>query len=83
MLPPRNIRTEARCSKRGSAQERIRERIADVPLMLDDGKSVRTSVSIGVAGSREPREGLESLLKRADDAMYAAKREGRNRVVVG
>lgn len=63
--------------------ERIRERIADSPVMLDDGVTVRTSVSIGIAGILEPREGLESLLKRADDAMYAAKREGRNRVLIG
>ncbi len=63
--------------------ERIRERIADAPLTLDDGRQVSTSVSIGLAGLNEAGEGLESLLKRADDAMYGAKRDGRNRVGMG
>ncbi len=63
--------------------ERIRDRIANSPVMLDDGQVVHTTVSIGIAGIREATEGLESLLKRADDAMYAAKHKGRNRVEIG
>lgn len=39
------------------------------------------SISIGVA-HRQPAETLESLVRRADAAMYAAKRAGRNRVEV-
>jgi diguanylate cyclase (GGDEF)-like protein len=39
------------------------------------------SLSIGVARLR-PGESLESLVRRADGAMYAAKRAGRNRVEV-
>ncbi len=63
--------------------ERVRERIASEPLTLDDGRKVATTVSIGIAGLLEPSEGLESLLKRADEALYKAKRNGRNRIEMG
>jgi diguanylate cyclase (GGDEF)-like protein len=63
--------------------ERLRERVAETPMMLDDGTHVRVTVSIGIAGTTEPVDGVEPLLKRADDALYAAKRNGRNRVEMG
>ncbi|MET0344156.1 MAG: diguanylate cyclase [Polyangiales bacterium] len=63
--------------------ERLRERIAGTPLQLGDGKSVSITVSVGLAGLSDYEEGFEELLKRADDALYVAKRGGRNRVQVG
>ena len=42
----------------------------------------RLSVSIGLAVSQAKGERYESLLQRADKALYRAKREGRNRVVI-
>jgi two-component system cell cycle response regulator len=38
------------------------------------------TVSIGVAGLESPTDTLGHILKRADDALYCAKRDGRNRV---
>jgi PleD family two-component response regulator len=39
------------------------------------------TVSIGVA-SHAPGEGVDALMARADAALYAAKRDGRNRVTL-
>jgi diguanylate cyclase (GGDEF)-like protein len=63
--------------------ERLRERIAQTPLVLDDGRSVPMTVSIGLSTLVDYHEGFEALLKRADDALYAAKRNGRNCVQMG
>ena len=65
-----------------AVMERVRERIEATSLELPDGKRVSITVSIGLA-SLSGDEGFESLLKRADDALYTAKRNGRNRVLVG
>ncbi len=59
------------------AAERVRERVSELYVQPgDDG----VSVSIGVAALSEHRDGKE-LLASADEAMYAAKEAGRNRVV--
>lgn len=63
--------------------ERLRERIAEAPLPLEDGREVAITVSVGLASLNGYQEGFEALLKRADDALYAAKRGGRNCVQVG
>jgi diguanylate cyclase (GGDEF)-like protein len=42
---------------------------------------LRVTVSIGVAGFPEHGAGLDELMKRADVALYVAKRYGRDRVV--
>jgi diguanylate cyclase (GGDEF)-like protein len=59
--------------------ERIRQAIADNHV-LHDGRSIPVSASIGVAAYREG-ETLSQWLSRADDALYQAKRGGRNRCV--
>jgi diguanylate cyclase (GGDEF)-like protein len=43
---------------------------------------IRFSISIGIAVSEDGGEPLEALLARGDQALYAAKRAGRNRVMV-
>jgi diguanylate cyclase (GGDEF)-like protein len=45
------------------------------------GKKVQINVSVGVATSNKGSEGYESVIKRADQALYEAKEKGRNRVV--
>jgi len=59
--------------------DRLRNRLMDEPVLLEIGKSLTLSVSGGLA-MLENDDSLESLLARADDAMYRAKQEGRDRV---
>ncbi|TWC56990.1 diguanylate cyclase (GGDEF)-like protein [Pseudomonas sp. SJZ080] len=48
---------------------------------LADGKLIELTVSIGCS-TLLPGESSESLLRRADSALYVAKREGRNRLAM-
>jgi two-component system cell cycle response regulator len=63
--------------------DRLRERVAATRIAVRGiAGEITTSVSIGIAQSREEGDTRETLLKRADEALYEAKRLGRNRVVV-
>ena len=42
---------------------------------------IRVTVSIGIASSTANNDTSDELLHRADQALYRAKREGRNRVI--
>ncbi len=60
--------------------ERIRQRIAGEPFQADGAPRMMVTVSIGVASVVSAGDTPQSLMKRADDALYVAKRAGRNRV---
>ncbi len=62
--------------------ERLRSEIAATPLRLPDGRELGVTLSIGVAVFPDHGEDERVLLRRADLAMYQAKKAGRNRVVV-
>ena len=53
---------------------------ASTPVPVRDGVAVSCTVSIGVALHHSRRETFGACLDRADTALYAAKRAGRNRV---
>tara|TARA_R110000868_G_scaffold26347_8_gene101587 strand:+ start:252 stop:1613 length:1362 start_codon:yes stop_codon:yes gene_type:complete len=61
------------------AAERLRVSIASERFKLPDGKTAPVTVSIGIAQA-SAGESADSLLRRADEALYLAKGEGRNRV---
>jgi diguanylate cyclase (GGDEF)-like protein len=60
--------------------ERVRERLAASPVVLESNP-VAISVSIGLAQWIPPDEEAWRLVGRADRALYAAKAQGRDRVV--
>lgn len=60
--------------------ERIRERVAALEIS-DQQNSTRITISIGVAAMGEG-DTTETLLKRADNALYLAKSQGRNKTVL-
>jgi two-component system cell cycle response regulator len=62
--------------------ERLRRRIASEPFSIQQGAgSIEVTISIGIATLDSNSDNGASILKRADQALYRAKRDGRNRVV--
>jgi two-component system cell cycle response regulator len=62
--------------------ERLRRKIASEPFPIEQGKKkIDVTISIGIAAMETSHDSAARLLKRADQALYRAKRDGRNRVV--
>ena len=62
--------------------ERLRQRIADMQIPVD-GQMTHITVSVGIAhvdGAEGEVPAAAKLIEAADDALYAAKSEGRNRI---
>lgn len=62
--------------------ERLRATVAAMPMSFATHGEWPLTISIGVASRTPGDTDVRDLLRRADDAMYEAKRGGRNRVVV-
>lgn len=62
------------------AAERLRISMLDQPIGLD-GMALQVTVSIGASQYLPSEDSIQDTIKRADDALYAAKSNGRNRVV--
>jgi two-component system, cell cycle response regulator len=61
--------------------ERIRRRIAGEPFPIEGGKrTIEVTISVGIAARMGAQDNAALMLKRADEALYRAKRDGRNRV---
>jgi diguanylate cyclase (GGDEF)-like protein len=60
--------------------EQIRLTINATP--VDDKRHIRISASLGIASTTHHGHDLRMLLIAADEALYRAKRDGRNRVVI-
>ncbi|HEY3778126.1 MAG TPA: PleD family two-component system response regulator [Rhizomicrobium sp.] len=65
-----------------SVAERLRQSVEASPFRISRPPGeLHLTVSIGIAGFEMPEDTAEALLHRADQALYRAKNEGRNRVV--
>jgi diguanylate cyclase (GGDEF)-like protein len=73
LLPNADLLTSA------TVGERLRSRIESEPFEAGT-HSLRVTASVGVASVDEKSSGIESLVDRADRALYEAKNGGRNRV---
>ena len=74
IMPDTNLASAA------GVAERLRMAIAEETFRIStQAEGVEVTASIGVAG---PGGGADAMLKRADEALYEAKRSGRNRVVL-
>lgn len=63
--------------------EKLRTTVEHLPVEIGPGRFARMTASFGVANSREHGTDRKRLLRTADRALYAAKRQGRNAVVAG
>lgn len=65
-----------------TAAERVVAAAADTSIYLPDGTRVKASVSIGLALYPQHGDNKKDLFLLADNMMYKAKREGKNRVAL-
>ncbi len=77
LLPETNLQTAV------NVAERLRKAVADNPLRITDEMAIEVTASFGVAQLDENTPNLETLIARADQAMYIAKHKGRDRVAIG
>ena len=67
----------------GRVASRLLSKVAAEPVAISDGLSIPVTVSIGIAMLVEDVHTVETFLALADGALYKAKRQGRNQVVLG
>lgn len=65
----------------GKYAERLRQQIEEISLTTEDGESVSVTCSLGVSEMNKGDEEIKDILKRTDEALYEAKKHGRNEVV--
>ncbi len=70
-----------RAAQARQVAERIRGRFETETIHVH-GQTVRPTVSVGIAASETFGYDIDTLMRQADMAVYAAKRQGRNRVEV-
>ncbi|MDP2976028.1 MAG: diguanylate cyclase, partial [Anaerolineales bacterium] len=72
---------ETAIDKASEIAERLRKTIAQTPIPTDAG-GLNVTISAGVAMYDKNTPDLETLIARADQAMYVAKHKGRNRIAI-
>lgn len=62
--------------------ERIRTTVENTPLVLENGETVKVTMSLGIASYPRDDETIQGVMSKADEALYASKRNGKNRCTV-
>ena len=62
--------------------EKLCKEVEETPYILKDGTKIIFTLSIGVSEMSQEHSDIPELLKSADNALYKAKEQGRNRVVL-
>ncbi len=76
------VMPEADLSIASAVGERLRRRIAGETFAINNNtQRIEVTISVGVSVRQPEDTTADPLLKRADQALYRAKRDGRNRVV--
>jgi diguanylate cyclase (GGDEF)-like protein len=65
-----------------SVAERLRLALVDTLVPVGEGTGLQLTVSIGVASAAPGDASVEAVMQRADQALYQAKAQGRNQVVL-
>ena len=76
VLPSTDLQTAERVG------ERIRKSVAAKPFNAGPDCVLKITASVGISALTTVDDRVEDILKRADQALYRAKREGRNRVIL-
>jgi diguanylate cyclase (GGDEF)-like protein len=63
--------------------ESLRELVARTPIVLSTREQVHVTISAGLASFPQDGEDAAELFALADERMFQAKKQGRNRVVAG
>ncbi|XTI73083.1 sensor domain-containing diguanylate cyclase [Acidithiobacillus sp. AC3] len=63
-----------------SLARRILQKVCDHPVAISSQTSIQVTVSIGATAVESSDSSISSILSRADNALYQAKSEGRNRI---
>ncbi|MFB6346967.1 MAG: GGDEF domain-containing protein [bacterium] len=72
---------ETDSSQAKKTAERLRSSLGEHTFTSDDGEEFSVTCSIGMAERRKGMDDFTDLIKAADEALYAAKDQGRNRIV--
>jgi two-component system cell cycle response regulator len=74
------IMPETNMSRAYQVGERLRVAIASDGFQIGPGLEIHLTASVGIATFECPEDTPEAVFRRADNALFAAKRRGRNRV---